>query len=329
MKLLYVEQNGSFVRWKSISYGIAALIISALLLIFLLFNGNKLLYSGETSDNIVVLVNKTAKESVNNKEGTLLLLGDSHAMHFSGLIKDIANTFSMHFKNVSEGATPFPIVNISTPVGGLTFTRNQKNNNLLLVKLKKELKIMKPAAGDIIVLSSFYQFYFGKLSGSMQYRVLTHYDDNGKVISQQESLQNWLKNLKEFATEYSHANIVLLLSTPEMPEIYPAQVCKKEWFRYRVSEKCHAYVFHSKVVAELSRLNLILSQKASESGNIIVFDPTPSVCGYKNEFCQSHKDGKRLFSDEHHLTTYGAEQVKDDFIEFLVGNKLLKQLSGD
>ena len=163
----------------------------------------------------------------------------------------------------------------------------------------------------------------------MQYRVLTHYSDNGNVITQQESLQNWLKNLKDFASEYNTVNIVLLLSTPEMPDVYPDQVCKKEWFRRSISEKCHVSILYSKVVDELSRLNLIISQKASESTNILVFDPTPSLCGHKDEYCQSHRDGNRLFSDEHHLTEYGAEQVKNDFIKFLVKNKLLKHLSND
>ena len=318
-------------RWKSIGYGIGALIISALALVFLLSSGKDLLYSGATSSKpeSILFVNDTFKESINDKEGTILLIGDSHAMHFNGLIKSVANKFYMNYKNVSEGGTPFPTVNISTPIGGLTFTRNQKNNNKLLLKLKKTLKTIQPETGDIIVLSSFYQFYFGELSGSMQYRVLTHYNDNGNVITQQESLQNWLKNLKDFASEHNNVNIVLLLSTPEMPDIYPGQVCKKEWFRQIISEKCHASILYSKVVDELSRLNMIISQKASESTNILVFDPTPSLCDLKDEYCQSHRDGNRLFSDEHHLTEYGAEQVKNDFIEFLVKNKLLKHLSND
>jgi hypothetical protein len=72
----------------------------------------------------------------------------------------------------------------------------------------------------------------------------------------------------------------------------------KEWFRSIISDKCYISIPHSQVVEELSSLNTNISQKASESTNIFVFEPTLSLCGLQDEYCQSHRDGNGLFSDE-------------------------------
>jgi peptidoglycan/LPS O-acetylase OafA/YrhL len=308
-------------RWKSIGYGFGASTISAMILVILLSGGGNLLYSGSKSSNSE---NHTRdKIVVEKKDGTIFLIGDSHAGHFVEMIDNVANELKMKFSYISAPATPFPTLNISTPVGGVTLEKNQIKNKEILLNIDKNLTSNEFEEKNLIILSSFYKFYFETPLGSRRFQVITHYTDNGVIITQTEALNKWLKDLETFADKHKKTNIVIILSTPEMPGIYPLQLCKKEWFRSSLSDKCYMFIARSEVVESLNRLNSKLRETASRSRNIFVFDPTPSLCPAQDGYCKSHFHENRLYLDEDHLTEYGNHQVKGDFLAFVAKNKLL------
>jgi peptidoglycan/LPS O-acetylase OafA/YrhL len=310
-------------RWKSIVYGIGVLLTTASLMTLLLVVGGKsLLYTGE----------KLAPENVNllgsgGTNGTILLIGDSHADHFAKMTKAIAIENSMRHKVVSEGATPFPMVNISTPVNGLTYSKNQQNNRNTIRALTKEMENIRTEGGDLIILSSFYRVYFEPPTGSRRFMVFTHYSDNGEIITANKSLENWLQKLVDFAKSHRKTNVVVILSTPEMPGIYPNELCKKEWFRPSISERCEVSIPRSRVIDDLQNLNKRIASSVSGIENVFVFDPTPSLCPVEENYCFSRRGEQQLYADEDHLTQFGTNQVKVAFVKFLNQHNIIGKLS--
>jgi peptidoglycan/LPS O-acetylase OafA/YrhL len=299
-------------RWKSIVYGVGVLLVAASLASFLLFAGGKSLYTGER------LAPEDASPSVGSEaSGTILLVGDSHADHFARMTRAIAIESGMRYKVVSEGATPFPTVNISTPVNGLTYFKSQQNNRKTISALTREMETIMPEGGDLIILSSFYRIYFEPPIGSRKFMVFTHYSDNGEIITVNKSLENWLQKLVEFAEKHRKTNIVIILSTPEMPGIYPNEICKKEWFRPSISERCEVSIPRSRVIDDLKKLNGRIVSSVSGIENVFVFDPTPSLCPVEENYCFSRSGEKQLYADEDHLTQFGTNRVKVAFVKFL------------
>jgi len=306
-------------RWKSVAYGLSASCCSAVLLGILLSAHGRALYTGtEFKEKADTSISGIRKDT--HKQGTLLLIGDSHAGHFSKLAADVAGQLGMDHKVITSGATIFPTVDFSTPVGGLTRDKNHRNNEEMGKVVSNELGKLGPEGNNLILLSSFYSFYFGDLEGSRRYQRNTYYLGTGEVISRKEALDRWLADLEVFAKKNRQTRIIVFLSTPQMPNIYPQELCSKQWFRSTLSDKCHVSVSRRKIISEYSEFNRLIAAKASKMENVLIFDPMASLCPAEDEFCGSQEGEYRLYSDEDHLTKYGADKVKDQFLEFLKSN---------
>jgi len=153
---------------------------------------------------------------------------------------------------------------------------------------------------------------------------MTHYDATGRPISVQQSLENWLDDLKAFADHNRKFSIIIILSSPEMPEIYAEALCKKEWFRPRPSEKCYVQVDRQGTVDLLAGLNSRIIQAVASSPNVSTFDPMSALCPEGRAFCRSQDGDDRLFADEDHLTGVGARRVEAAFYDFIVKSGLVR-----
>jgi peptidoglycan/LPS O-acetylase OafA/YrhL len=316
----YVENPLRRSRWfpsapKSIACGIGASLVTAMLLIVLSSRGNPLYAGsrpGSRQNSSAVIVEPTTPGSIH---GNLILIGDSHAGHFEGLARTVAHELNLRSVVISELATPYPGARISLPFGGLSL-RTSETNNAQMAKDLQDL-LTRPGRGNLILLSSFYELYFGSPAGSKKHQQVDHYLDDGREVSQRESFDHWLEDLAAFARFYSEARIVVFLSTPEMPDIYPEAPCQREWFRPAIPGECHVQVSRNQLLAELEGLNRRISATCSELANVLVFDPLPSLCPAGNEFCSSDDGGGRLFADEDHLTPHGSQMVTNQFLSFL------------
>ena len=312
--------------WKSIGYGLGASFCSAILLGALLsFNGR--LYTGEELKDNADSVSGIGKSN-KQKRGTLLLIGDSHAGHFWELAKEVADELNMNSIVISQASTIFPTVNFSSPVGGLTRYKNHRDNELMEKMVDSELRKLDPEDDNLILLSSFYSCYFGNLMGVRRWQKFKYYLDTGEVISRKDALNRWVSDLEIFSKKNRSIKIIVFLSTPEMPNIYPERVCSKEWFRSSISDKCHVRVLRKNIVRMDFEFDRLIIEKASKLENILIFDPLSSLCPKENEFCESHYEGYRLYSDEDHLTKYGVYKVKRQLLGFLKENSVKENGAG-
>ena len=307
-------------RWKSLVIGLSSLAGLAFVMVVLLGPGHKALYLGSPppSDE-----QANANRATGGNRGTVLMIGDSHAGEFGVLVSNLARQFDMRPQVVSFGATAYPTVRISTPVGGLTLARSQLMSAQADAQVDRALTGMNPNGKNLIILSSFYSFYFGSLPGIRSHQVMTHYDASHRLISREKALDAWLGNLRAFAIHHSNQPIVIFLSTPQMPNIYSQNICRKEWFRPNPSANCRITVDRQRTVALLAELNARIAGAVADLPGVSLFDPLPALCPAQDRVCRSDDGDIRLFSDEDHLTLAGVEKVQAAFAHFLLEHKLL------
>jgi peptidoglycan/LPS O-acetylase OafA/YrhL len=303
---------------RSFFYGLASVLSIVVTMVLLLGSGHTHFYLGTT------VVDATFKPRiVTSPKGTLLLIGDSHAGQFTRLAEDISASFGLRHIVISNGATPFPPILFSTPVGGLTFEKNRSAEASMQRDVQRAVAGLNPHETNIIILSSFYSFYFEPLRGERRYQVMTHYDATGQTITVEQSLDNWLDALKAFAFQNRRSHIVIILSTPEMGYIYPLALCQIEWFRPHLSDQCNIQVDRQGTVALLAKLNSRIIQAVAGSPNVSIFDPMPAICPKAEAVCRSDDGDGRLFADEDHLTAIGVRRVEVALSDFLVKNGLV------
>jgi peptidoglycan/LPS O-acetylase OafA/YrhL len=257
-------------------------------------------------------------------KGTILLVGDSHAGHFISMIRDVSVRFNLRPVVISKGATPFPDIPISSPTGGLTYEKSRLRTVDMERRVDRLLADLNPDETNLIVISSFYRYYFEAGSGKRKSEVKTHYDSMGRPISMQQALDNWLDRLKAFAADNRTLNMIIILSTPEMPDIFDQALCNEEWFRPYRSDKCNVQVDRREMAAALAKLNSRIVETVASSPNVAVFDPLPALCPEGQVVCLSQDVDHRLFADEDHLTVAGARRVAAAFSDFLLNQGLVR-----
>jgi hypothetical protein len=70
--------------------------------------------------------------------------------------------------------------------------------------------------------------------------------------------------------------------------------------------------------------NEFISGLNSGNDNVFVFDGFSILCPSKEKFCSSVRNGRSLYKDKDHLSSYGAEMLYADFTSFLRRHDLLK-----
>ena len=318
----YIESPLRRIEWSRSSivaagYGVATLSICAIY-VFCLDSGRVQMYTGKNPSGTpdYFSANADPERTVSSEfDGTVFLIGDSHAAHFDQMVQSVAKNFKMDYRLATKSATPYPTLRIPSPASGLTRRKSIREN--LQMKERVEELLEDSSSKDLIVLSSFYQYYFATPLGSRRFKRVTHYDKDGRVISKDQALSSWLEDLEDFALKHADTPIAIILSTPEVPGIYREELSAKEWFRPVLSEKCTVSIPRTVVIDELKRINQLIFDKSQVVSNLHAFDPLPSLCPLEEEFLHSHQDGIRLFKDEDHLTGPGSAKVLSNFQSFL------------
>jgi peptidoglycan/LPS O-acetylase OafA/YrhL len=306
-------------RGATVATGVLGSVVAASILLVLLYPAAGKLYTGTVS------MGGDEKNPMpsSGTDGSVVLIGDSHARQFVGLGQDLAKRHGKGFTLISINSTPFPSSIVSTPAGGLTLEKTRNNAQEMNTEVNNYFQTANPEPGDLILLSSFYMIYFSTPLGARRFQSMSHYDADGRRISQEEALQSWLNRLESFAEAHPSEKIVVILSTPEMPEIYPGEMCQREWFRPTVSDRCFVQEDRAATIERLGRVNALITARARRHENMLVFDPLDSVCPATGTVCSSAIGGRRIYEDEDHLNEAGARLVELSLEEFLVEHRVL------
>lgn len=320
----WVEKPFRHKQWsnsqgKSIVYGITAYGMATVLLIGLLSSPARALYTG--SKNQQKPDNISEKKSVivqDKKQGNIILIGDSHANHYKAMVEQVAEELRMNSKVVAINATIFPTMDYSSSVGGMTLAKNQNNNKTLNKRVYNQINRLDYQENNIIILSSYLAYYFGQPRiGTRRYERINYYLESGVTENPQDALVRWLKELKKFAQDNQNTKIVVMFPTPEMPDLYPLDLCTQEWFRRKPSDKCFVKIEREELTKKNEKFTIILRREIESIPNLVAFDPFALLCPESEKYCHAVQDNQRLYSDENHLTLQATDKIRDNFLQFL------------
>ncbi|MEM6539243.1 MAG: acyltransferase family protein [Pseudomonadota bacterium] len=303
-------------RMVPVAYGAGSALLIASVLVVLDGPGNKLLFAGTANSSSSEAASVQPSDA--DQGGKLILVGDSHGRDKTPMISAVSERLALDYTTVNAGATIFPKMQYSSPAGGLTRQKVESNTDEMAARVAAALADMETATDKVAVLSFFYRFYFEAPLGNRKNNVVSHFDGSGTRISADAAFEEWLTSVRTFAGANPNLSVVVLLSTPEMPYLYPEAICQEQWFRPRLAEQCFAEYDRDEMIAILERLNAGIRRLTSEAPNIFAFDPVPILCPASDAVCRSHIQGVRIFSDEDHLTPHGAMLMTESFADYLV-----------
>jgi peptidoglycan/LPS O-acetylase OafA/YrhL len=206
----------------------------------------------------------------NGKNGAVVLLGDSHAEHFSKTFFESAKSLDLKYYGIGFCAPSLKSY-ADQREGCLKFSENAKS----------EIEKIRPRILVISVLIS---------NDEMLHSVLDYISEVHGVVSQ----------------------VVVLTNSPYFLE--PIFVSRPIVYR---TEEFTKGSFESDMNLEFRRLAIDFASEVRRLG-IKTIDLWPLFC--VESYCSRFDQGNWLFTDQHHLSSFGAARLEPLFLE-LLGNK--------
>lgn len=248
----------------------------------------------------------------------IFVIGDSHALAYSGLFKSFAIKTQTTIFAYNNGGCPFLSF---TPERDMDVPQCQKYSDSSLQDIIKRVK-----PGDILFLASLRLPRFvdqWAYFGDRQHADILFSERAEK--GRERTVDYAKEALKPFVDKGVH----IIFEAPKPLFKIPVYRCA-DWFN-KSNPICKGGDSISREVIENYRAPILASY--SELGKTIpldVWDPLPTLCGESK--CSAYKNGKPLFFDGDHLSGYGNKTLFPSFTRFVnsveSGNRQQITLSG-
>jgi len=189
--------------------------------------------------------------------------------------------------------------------------------------------IQELSRGDILILISRHYSLYERLfshNGFKYYQTLR--GDSGEPLDKVSLISLWEAKLERiiFEATNKNANVVFIAPLPEFSrELKDSNLCTQEWFRPVVEKDCRLTESRSAISDRrfIPEMKTVTERLRGKFRNFYVYDPFSVICPLRVENCDSSPNGKRLFSDNDHLSIRGALLLAKDFEKFLLNHQLL------
>ncbi len=247
-----------------------------------------------------------------SKSQFISFIGDSHTLTLFPMVENLAKKYDVKIFSHSRGGCAFPEQGETTRYGCNTVMRAMEE--FVLSELSND-------KGGLLITSSYLTSHFG-YSGKHR-KQFSEYSDGSKE-SVDKNLSNYIESLKKIGGEMNllDANLVIFAPIPTHKN-FRLEICSVQKFRPRnlLHQFCQR-TDKSLLIEQREHIMNALNELDKSFPNIFIYDTYPLFCDSK--FCYPNKNDELLYSDDNHLTTFGANFVYSDFIKFLENNKLIK-----
>lgn len=223
----------------------------------------------------------TCIHSLEESIGTVLLIGDSQAGSISDAILGASNTLKLNFAVwYNDGCPVFP-----RP------TEERSDCEDFQKAIPDLVSIVKP---DLVVIANKSSLYG---MGGVQHGGLSIRNADGSIPdTYSETKDMWISGIREmFSTpSFSEIKTIYFQQVPTSKPLSPTLIRRSSTdssFDLKYSSNRNAIVEGEKKVLKNFK-------------NVTVFDPAEYLC--KANSCRTFIDGNSLYSDENHLSPYGA-----------------------
>lgn len=232
---------------------------------------------------------------VEQSVGTVLLIGDSQAGAISDGVLSATNSLNLNFVVwYNDGCPIFP-----RPTEERSDCSNYQNS------IPEVISIVEP---DLIIVANKSSLYG---MGSGQHGGLTIKNADGSTPdTYNETIQMWTYGVQEIfhSEEFSSSLILYFQQVPTSKPVSPTLI--------RRSQRNSS--FDLSFSANRNKIIQVEKQALKSFTNITLFNPADNLC--PNNRCFSSIDGNSVYSDEYHLSPYGA-----NFLAPSIG-QVIKQL---
>jgi len=223
---------------------------------------------------------KCTLKPTNSGQPTIWVIGDSHAGHLRGLLRELHSRAGYGIHLVEIPGLAFPIQR------GLSFPSQEE----LFERIKANLK-----RGDVIVLS----------------RLLLTRDGLIRPVS---DLDTWLSDVESFSDAMQPLGVSITVVAP-LPifRFTSISVCRP----VSNSDSTPCDENRSEMIEARSEVTRKLQSIEARTFNMRVFDPFPALCPEFQSNCGPLKQRTPLYRDRDHLNGLGAAQLFDSFLRHL------------
>lgn len=306
------------------------------------------LYTGDTEElifsrNGVDIKGAKLSQYMGAGHQRVVVLGNSHARSILPLIQKISNNHLLSYNIVSTPGKPIPSINGKWVKLGETDKVSWDMENPDLKRRVKQQAvyhastiddetvqaIQELSRGDILILISRHYSLYERLfshNGFKYYQTLR--GDSGEPLDKVSLISLWEAKLERiiFEATNKNANVVFIAPLPEFSrELKDSNLCTQEWFRPVVEKDCRLTESRSAISDRrfIPEMKTVTERLRGKFRNFYVYDPFSVICPLRVENCDSSPNGKRLFSDNDHLSIRGALLLAKDFEKFLLNHQLL------
>ena len=307
-------------RWRVLASGLALAGLGAVGLQFLTRIGPAFLYRGNPqSAEFSMDTTPTGSDCSTPNHFRLLMVGDSHAHHFSTAADHLCQRHGIRYSEAAVIGVPYPPVyytNVTTGVNEEQAIAYGQVAEQRWQALGQESGLPKGNQG-VVVLSSRSPLYFdtGFLAEESLRRSQHFSPQTSQPVSREAALAIWAEQVGRLAELHPQTRFVLFLPTPEFGSGVPMETCRPQWFRPGLPNDCQGVDRQG-----LDRFNAYLRQQLAglltSRPNVVLYNPLDALCPPKG-LCPRQRNGYLLYSDGDHLSTYGAVTVMDHFAAFL------------
>jgi peptidoglycan/LPS O-acetylase OafA/YrhL len=316
------------IRWKTIAFGVAALVFAAVVLAGLRGPFYGRLYSGVRPPPEPEACGSDARRPY-------WIVGDSHAAEFSKALYTAVSgncSFERH-----ESGNSFLFAHESD---GTRENDGLPLRSVQLLSPQPFIEYAKRYRPTVIVVNIYFVGFFSPESfslGSSDWIVRKRLSVDHREIPWTDALNDEIENLRSVARELSGTTaMVIVLPEPEFNWVGnggPSNgKCDLQWFNFGrlrsgLERTCAAYLTPAivpiaEVLARRERVVSLLTKVKTESKNVFLYDTVPVLC--EGVRCATHTiDGVRLFMDDDHIGDNAIKLLGTDLNRFLRDNHLL------
>ena len=218
----------------------------------------------------------------------LSFIGDSHSLAMFPMAEHLADEAQFDIFLSSKSACLFSPSGVTQDSKCVAY---QSSIAELIVQ-----QIRQRRSGSVVVATAYLNQYFPR-----------HAQD-GK-------LSQFLINLQSFAKELDAEGASLMVVAP-MPEhqAFTPELCSSQWFRPFLAKGCSKTEVDS-LIRQRGYIVAALNNLAKESRNLYVFDPFNRLCD--SEYCHVRRNNTFLFADDNHVSQFGIDYFRSDFMHLL------------
>lgn len=245
----------------------------------------------------------------------LAFLGDSHTGALFPLSEEFAKQYGFAVFHHMRPRCIFPSPGETSPG-----CREVMLNNLETLKPE-----FAKRQGSIAVSASYLHGY---LDYNNRFRTVFRDHPGGTPEEVDKNLANYLREIPKVAASLLKTNTPLVLMAP-LP-IHPyymedGNVCTTQWFQLTSKDGCHGTKDGTnKDYLMALRKPIVDGLRAVEkvTPNLYIYDPMDDLCP-DEQTCPVFLNGKPLFKDDDHLSTYGAQYLYEGFKRYLISKGLI------